>query len=191
MASQEIQDTVLDAARDCVLAYGVRRTTLSDVARRAGVSRMSIYRRWPDMRSLVADLMSREWHAVLVHTAKATRRRGSARGRGVAQMVAVAGALREHPLLRKIRDVDPEVLLPYMLDRRGASQDEMLGFITEAVRAGQQDGSIRRGDPERMARAILLTVQSFTLSSALFTDKYGEADLDAELREALERYLAP
>src|SRR5215475_5710464 len=98
MASQEIQDTVLDAARDCVLAYGVRRTTLSDVARRAGVSRMSIYRRWPDMRSLVADLMSREWHAVLVRTAKATRRRGSARGsargRGVAQMVAVAGALR-------------------------------------------------------------------------------------------------
>jgi AcrR family transcriptional regulator len=191
MASQEIQDTVLDAARDCVLAYGVRRTTLSDVARRAGVSRMSIYRRWPDMRSLVADLMSREWHAVLVRTAKATRRGGSARGRRVAQMVAVAGALREHPLLRKIRDVDPEVLLPYMLDRRGASQDEMLGFIAEALRAGQQDGSIRRGDPERMARAVLLTVQSFTLSSALFTDKYGEADLDAELRETLDRYLAP
>lgn len=195
MASQEIEDIVLDAARDCVLAYGVRRTTLSDVARRAGVSRMSIYRRWPDVRSLVADLMSREWHAVLVGTAKATRRRGSRRGslrgRGVAQMVAVAGALREHPLLRKIRDVDPEVLLPYMLDRRGASQDEMLDFIVEAVRGGQQEGSIRRGDPERMARAVLLTVQSFVLSSALFTDKYPAADVDAELAAMLDRYLAP
>ena len=36
---------VLDAARACVLDVGVRRTTLSDVARRAGVSRMSLYRR--------------------------------------------------------------------------------------------------------------------------------------------------
>ncbi|MCP2262032.1 transcriptional regulator, TetR family, partial [Streptoalloteichus tenebrarius] len=32
-------DTLLDAARECVLAVGVRRTTLTDVARRAGVSR--------------------------------------------------------------------------------------------------------------------------------------------------------
>jgi AcrR family transcriptional regulator len=189
--SQEIQDAVLDATRDCVLAYGVRRTTLADVARRAGVSRMSIYRRWPDVRSLVADLMSREWHGVLVHTAAKPRRRGSGRGRVVAQVVAVAGALRAHPLLCKIREVDPEVLLPYMLDRRGASQDEMLSFIVEALRGGQHDGSIRRGDAERMARAVLLTVQTFVLSSALFTDKYDGGDLDAELGAILDRYLAP
>src|SRR2546430_2766797 len=153
MASPEIEDAVLDATRDCVLAYGVRRTTVSDVARRAGVSRMSIYRRWPDVRSLVADLMSREWHGVLVDTANAQHRRGAVRRRTVAQIVAVAAALRAHPLLRKIREVDPEVLLPYLLDRRGASQDEMLAFVEEAVRAGQRDGSVRRGDPRRLARA--------------------------------------
>ena len=54
-------DAVLDAVRDCVLAVGVRRTTLTDVARRAGVSRMTLYRRWPDVRTLVGDLMTREW----------------------------------------------------------------------------------------------------------------------------------
>src|SRR6266540_2283834 len=173
MPSQEIEDAVLDATRDCVLAYGVRRTTLSDVARRAGVSRMSIYRRWPDVRSLVADLMSREWHVVLVTTA------------------AVVRALRTLPLLRKIREVDPEVLLPYIMDRRGASQDEMLAFLVEAIRDGQRDGSIRRGNPERMALAVLLTAQTFVLSSALFTDKYRDRDLDTELRTVLDRYLSP
>src|SRR5437763_16171929 len=116
MASPEIEDAVLDATRDCVLAYGVRRTTVSDVARRAGVSRMSIYRRWPDVRSLVADLMSREWHAVIVGTAAKVRRHRPARRRAVAEIVAGAAALRAHPLLRKIREVDPEVLLPYLLD---------------------------------------------------------------------------
>jgi AcrR family transcriptional regulator len=192
VVSQGIDDVVLDAARDCVLAFGVRRTTLTDVARRAGVSRMSIYRRWPDVRSLVADLMSREWHSVLVAAAgSAKRQRGTLRARGVAQIVAVVRALREHPLLRKIREVDPEVLLPYMLDRRGTSQDEMLGFVVQALRTGQREGSIRSGDPDRMGRAVLLAAQPFALSSALVSDKYDAAELDRELAELLDRYLAP
>jgi AcrR family transcriptional regulator len=192
MASQGIEDSALDAARDCVLAFGVRRTTLTDVARRAGVSRMSIYRRWPDVRSLVADLMSREWHVVLVGAAAAAKRRGGSRlVSGVSQIVAVARALREHPLLRKIREVDPEVLLPYMLDRRGTSQDEMLTFIVQALRTGQRASHVRHGDAERMGRAVLLTVQSFVLSSALVADTCNEDDLDLELTAILDRYLAP
>ncbi len=63
-AARTADDTVLDAARDCVLAVGVRRTTLTDIARRAGVSRMTLYRRWPDVRTIVADLMTREWTGI-------------------------------------------------------------------------------------------------------------------------------
>src|SRR2546430_12359708 len=188
MASPEIEDAVLDATRDCVRAYGVRRTTVADVASRAGVSRMSIYRRWPDVRSLVAGLMSREWHRVLVGTAGAPQRRGMVRRRAVAQMVAVGAALRAHPLLRKIREADPEVLLPYMLDRRGASQDEMLAFVEEAVRAGQRDGSGRRGNARRLARAALLPAPSLVLSSALLADAYSEDELETALGVVLGRY---
>jgi AcrR family transcriptional regulator len=190
--STGIEDAVLDATRDCVLAYGVRRTTLTDVAKRAGVSRMSIYRRWPDVRSLVADLMSREWHAVLVAAAAAgLKRRGRRRARGVAQIVAVVRGLREHPLLRKIQEVDPEILLPYMLERRGTSQEEMLEFVVQALRTGQREGSIRAGDPERMSRAILLAAQPFALSAALVTDKYDATELDTELTALLDAYLSP
>ena len=190
--STGIEDAVLDATRDCVLAYGVRRTTLTDVAKRAGVSRMSIYRRWPDVRSLVADLMSREWHAVLVAAAAAgLKQRGRGRARGVAQIVAVVRGLREHPLLRKIQEVDPEILLPYMLERRGTSQEEMLEFVVQALRTGQREGSIRAGDPERMSRAILLAAQPFALSAALVTDKYDATELDVELTALLDAYLAP
>ena len=55
------RDTYLDAARDCILDVGWRRTTLTEVARRAGVSRMTIYRTWADMPQLLSDLMTREW----------------------------------------------------------------------------------------------------------------------------------
>ena len=56
-------DRVLDAARACVLDVGVRRTTMTDVARRAGVSRMTLYRRFPD---LDGERAPRQWKRSLV-----------------------------------------------------------------------------------------------------------------------------
>ncbi|WP_328429986.1 TetR/AcrR family transcriptional regulator [Streptomyces sp. NBC_00443] len=189
-------DAVLDAVRDCVLAVGVRRTTLTDVARRAGVSRMTLYRRWPDVRSLVGDLMTREWVAVAT-AAMPERQPGgtSARGLIVDGLVTGVGAFRAHPLFRKIVDVDPELLLPYVLDRRGASQQALLALLADGLREGHADGSVRAGHVERQARALLLIVQSFTLSLRTMTDE-DDADLSseaflAELRSILERTLTP
>ncbi|MFG3006525.1 TetR/AcrR family transcriptional regulator [Streptomyces calvus] len=188
-------DAVLDAVRDCVLAVGVRRTTLTDVARRAGLSRMTLYRRWPDVRSLVGDLMTREWIAVA--TGAIPERRPGTTGRDTLTegLVAAVRAFGAHPLFRKILDVDPELLLPYVLDRRGASQDALLELLADALREGHADGSVRRGHPVRQARSVLLIVQSFTLSLQTMTDEDDpelapEAFL-GELRDILERTLTP
>ncbi|GGS70126.1 TetR family transcriptional regulator [Nonomuraea spiralis] len=159
---------MLDAARACVLAYGVRRTTLTDVARRAGVSRMTIYRRWPDVRSLVADLMTREWVEVVS---------GLDLSDPVRAIVAGVRGLRAHPLWRKIVEADPELLLPYLLDRRGASHEAVLALLEPAV-----------GGPAR-ARAVLLVAQSFLLSAPTMLDPVTLDDLDAELAALLEAYL--
>jgi AcrR family transcriptional regulator len=188
-------DTVLDAARDCVLAVGVRRTTLTDVARRAGVSRMTLYRRWPDVRTLVGDVMTREWVGLAVAAMPERVPGAPARGRLVDGLVAGVEAFRAHPLFHKILDVDPELLLPYVLDRRGASQDALLGLITGALKEGHEDGSVRAAHPDLQARSVLLIVQSFTLSLRTMTDDsdpgLGEAAFLAELRTLLERTLVP
>ncbi|WP_067481986.1 TetR/AcrR family transcriptional regulator [Actinomadura hibisca] len=186
-------DTVLDAARDCVLAVGVRRTTLTDIARRAGVSRMTLYRRWPDVRTIVGDLMTREWTALAADVQDLGG--GLVRGRLVDSLVAGVRAFRDHPLLRKIVEVDPELLLPYVLDRCGASQEAFLELFEAAVAAGQADGSVRAGHPVRQARALLLVVQSFALSAPIMIDaadpELAPDAFDAELRHTLERTLAP
>ncbi|MFF4648379.1 TetR/AcrR family transcriptional regulator [Streptomyces sp. NPDC001380] len=188
-------DAVLDAARDCVLAVGVRRTTLTDVARRAGVSRMTLYRRWPDVRTLVGDLMTREWTAVAVAAAPDPGGTRPVRGALVDGLVEGVRAFRAHPLFRKILDVDPELLLPYVLDRRGASQDALLALLDEALRAGHADGTVRPGSAARQARALLLLLQSFTLSLRTMADDadpgLAEDALLGELRHILERTLAP
>src|SRR3954466_2538513 len=102
------EGVVLDAARACILAVGVRRTTLTDIARRAGVSRMTLYRRWPDVRTIVADLMTREWLALAAEVASGAS--GDTRTRLVDILVLGTRRLREHPLFRKIIEVDPEIL---------------------------------------------------------------------------------
>ncbi len=187
------RDTVLDAARDCVLAVGVRRTTLTDVARRAGLSRMTIYRLWPDVQTLVADLMTREWASVVTPVG-ASEDGTPVRSQAVAALVAGVAALRAHPLFHKILEVDPEVLLPYLLQRRGTSQDFMLRALEGTLRAGHRDGSIRTDQPARQARSVLLVLQSFAMSGHIMTGDdpaLSAAAFDEELRRILERYLTP
>ncbi|MFF7319975.1 TetR/AcrR family transcriptional regulator [Streptomyces albogriseolus] len=188
-------DAVLDAVRDCVLAVGVRRTTLTDVARRAGVSRMTLYRRWPDVRSLVGDLMTREWIGVATGAMPVRRPGMTARELLTEGLVDAVRDFVAHPLFRKILDVDPELLLPYVLDRRGASQEALLGLLADVLREGHTDGSVRRAPVERQARSVLLIVQSFTLSLRTMTDE-DDPELSAEaflgeLRAILERTLTP
>src|SRR6266498_3855248 len=92
-------DLLLDAARDCVLDVGVRRTTLSSVARAAGVSRMTLYRRFPDVRSLLAALMTREFGTLLTAADQRTSAARHARDRLVAATVASVLALADNPLM--------------------------------------------------------------------------------------------
>src|SRR6187200_1047027 len=99
-------EALLDAARESIVAVGWRRSTLTDVARRAGVSRMTIYRRWPDMQTLLGDLMTREWSGLVGHG-------GSAAGpltRLADRVASTVAALRDNELFAKIVHVDPELL---------------------------------------------------------------------------------
>src|ERR1700710_2053967 len=87
-------DRYLDAAREVILAVGWSRTTLTDIARRAGVSRMTLYRRWPDTQTLLADLMTREWGSVVALATERDASRSSARERITGGVVATVQALR-------------------------------------------------------------------------------------------------
>src|SRR3954451_10723428 len=188
MRNKPADAAVLDAALECVLAVGVRRTTLTDVARRAGLSRMTLYRRWPDLDTLVADVMTRELLAV---AGAGLAGPGLDRAALVDRFVEVADRLRTHPLIRKIVDVDPELLLPYVLDRRGRSTDAFLVQLVAAVTAAQAGGTVRAGDPAVLGRFLLLTGQSYVLSAAAVAGDTDPDRLRAELRELIDRYLRP
>ncbi|MCH9721517.1 MAG: TetR/AcrR family transcriptional regulator; helix-turn-helix transcriptional regulator [Actinomycetia bacterium] len=54
------ESTILDAALVEFDRHGIRKVTLGDVARRAGVSRTTIYRRFANRDELIAAVMDRE-----------------------------------------------------------------------------------------------------------------------------------
>jgi len=150
------------------------------------VSRMTIYRTWSDMPAVLGDLMTREWGEVV---ARAVTEADAALGKGataadriVAEVVATTRALRENELFLRIVELDPELLLPYLLTRRGRSQEAIAELTAGRLREGQQDGSVREGDPVAIARTLLLATHGFVLSAhTMVDDEVSEDDLDGEL----------
>lgn len=177
----------LDAAREALLDLGWSRTTLTEIARRAGVSRMTLYRAWPDMNSLLADLMTREWADVLTVSQAADHRE-----RVVESVVGSVKALRGNEMFNRIIELDPERLLPYLLQRPGRSQELLVSFLAEGIREGQAEGQIREGDANLIADTILLQAHGFALSAQTFADTDERlAQVDFQFTDALMRYLAP
>src|SRR6478609_8143484 len=186
------RDAYLDAARDCILDVGWRRTTLTEVARRAGVSRMTIYRTWSDMPQLLSDLMTREWSGVVADALADEDPDTPTVERLVGDIVGTVQQLRENELFIRIVDLDPELILPYLFSRRGRSQDAILELTVAALRTAQAEGAARVGNPVAMARSMLLAAHGFVLSAhTMVDDQVSAEELDAELTLALTRSLQP
>ena len=185
---------ILDAARACVLSAGVHDTTLNDVARRAGVSRMTLYRRYSDIGSLISEVLGHEFARILrEHTTEppnAPPDPRPARRRLVDTVLDVVRAFHADPLMRQVLQAEPEILMPYLINRFGSTQQIAVTLLAHRLDAGYRDGSIRRGSIAVQAHAIVLTAQAFIVSAAA-SGPVPVFRLLAELGEMLDGYLAP
>lgn len=189
-ASPVHQDPVLDAARATVLDFGVRRATLTEVARRAGLSRMTVYRRYSDGNELMRALMSREFGAVLVEAQNRAAGLKDPLERVVAGVSETLAMLMEHPLMLRLLELEPEMLLPYLTDRVGAFQRAGRQALAAWIAEAQELGAIRDGGPERLASTIELAARGFVLAARTQSPQERDAVL-RELERMIEAYLTP
>jgi len=82
--------------------------------------------------------------------------------------------------MRAVLDMEPELILPYIVRRLGSTQRLAEAYLAAEVKAGHADGSIREADPPTQVRALLLVIQSFVLS---LRPAASDVDSDALLAE--------
>ncbi len=182
-----VEKRILDAAAVCILAYGVERTTVTEIARRARVSRPTIYRRWPDIRWVIAELLTIRIAGVL----EAVPDRGVGREEMVDRVVAVAEHLRNDEIVMSVIINAPGLAMVYIAERLGTSQQILIDALAEAIKAAQADGSVRDGDPRQLAAMCLLITQSTIQSAQMVEAILDTKALNAELTHSLNGYLKP
>ncbi|HEV7651635.1 MAG TPA: TetR family transcriptional regulator [Actinophytocola sp.] len=178
-----VGESIVDAALAEFLAYGLRRTTVDVVARRAGVSRATLYRRFDGKDALVQAVLVRESRRFFASIAGAVRDLPSQRERLVEGFVVGVRYAREDRLLNRLLASDPEALLPYLTTNGAlvvaAARDFLVRQAPDATVAGRT--------PMGVAEVFVRLAISFTL----LPESAVPLETDDEVRAFARAYLAP
>jgi AcrR family transcriptional regulator len=180
-----VSDRILDAALGLAAASGVRNLTMDDVARRAGVGRMTVYRRFGDRARLVEALAVREGRRCLDQLDAAIPPHAPIDEQVAAGFVTSIRIAREHPLLNRLARQEPDEVLRALVD------DGMFAlscaFLEQRLRASQRAGVL---GPVAVDQAAELLVR-LALSFVLLQDSVLPLDDEEQAREVARRLVAP
>ncbi|MEX1177820.1 MAG: TetR family transcriptional regulator [Nitriliruptor sp.] len=119
MSTEDTRRRILDAALTIMSRYGLARLSLEDVAREAKVSRQTVYRYVGSREGLITATILREEEAFLARMRAATTEHHELRPALGAAIAAALTSAREHPLLDRLLETEPEALLPFLTDGSG------------------------------------------------------------------------
>lgn len=157
-------DPVLLAAYEALINYGLSRATLTDVAKRAGVSRMTVYRRYDTLSQLMSAVLTAELVSLLAIASQETRE-GSDAQRLSALVAEASRLIAEHPLMSRLLALEPESLMPVIVERRGSTQVAAEAALASLI-AESRDGSVRVVDPAQASRTLVTAASGFVFGSS-------------------------
>jgi AcrR family transcriptional regulator len=179
---------VLDAAVSEIAASGMGKLKIDPVARRAGVNRATIYRRFGDLDGLIEAVTMREGRRMAETVAEAVAGRSDHRERAVEAFVACLRMAREHPVIARVAALEPQALI-----EAGMADDAALlslggAVVAEQLRAAQADGLAMHLDPDEAGR----TVAMLFAACVVMPTKHGvDLRTDESVRAYARRTLIP
>lgn len=184
-AEPDVDDRILDAAAR-LLQLSTRKPPIAELARQAGVSRPTVYRRYADSEAVIRALWEREIARLLDETP----RRAGGRAALVTQVVDLADRISTHETLGRMFSADQPLIARYIVDRLGGGQRVLLGVLREAIATGQAGGTVRKGRPDELAAMTLLIAQSAIQSRRMIAEFLPTKAWRRELARAIDGYLA-
>ena len=179
------RDPVLDAALAAFLDFGIRRTSMGEIARRAGISPATLYRRYAQKSDVVMAVGLREAQRELAYVDHKVDPSAPPLEQLVQLYSAVAHRLRDNRLLQRVLATEPETVLPRLTLEAAPLLQIGHGYLAAFITRLQADGHLPTYDANPVADFLTRVAQSEILTPAV-------APLDeAGTRAFVRDHLAP
>jgi AcrR family transcriptional regulator len=187
----EFTSRILRATLEQAKLVGIRRTTMEDVARRSGVGRATLYRRFPTKAVLIDAVVLAEARRFMEGSALAHAQADTIEDSLVYGTVFTVTFLREHSLLRKLLRTEPETILPSLTIDAGAILDFATGHSAALLRADIYGATATTPAQERHLHTVAELQTRLTLSFIVTPHtSINLADID-DTRAYVRDYLMP
>jgi AcrR family transcriptional regulator len=160
----ELTTRILRATLEQAELVGIRRTTMEDVARRGGVGRATLYRRFPTKAALIDAIVFAEARRFMNGSASAHARADNVEDSLVFDTVFTVTFLREHTLLRKLLRTEPETILPSLTIDAGTILDFATDYSAALLRTDIYGSAATTPAQERHLRTVAELQTRLTLS---------------------------
>ncbi len=172
---------ILDATELCVGRYGIRRTSLGEVARVGKFSRGSIYRYFADKEALIEGLFLR-LRVVHLNRVEAVLEGESTLVDKMTQTVVLGRKNLGQGLFASLAEIEPETLAIMFLDNR--FYERSVEFWPPHIRMAQQSGEISADVDIAFAIDFIMRL---AVSLVTFPDMGLSLHNESEIRAYLSR----
>lgn len=177
-------DPVLDTVERCLTRYGLRRTSMTDIARELGVARTTLYRQVSSIEDAIALVAARQLY-VFLDELIALLTQGAGPQTFIDAAFRTITFVRSSPLALRVLNDEPELIGALVTDGRLPDYvNQVVELVAPVFDAAMVTGAIRTADPRLTAAFIVRLIGVFILVPA-------DDDLEALLRLALEPILQP
>lgn len=186
--TDDVTVRLLDAAYEQFCRMGIKRSTMADVARLAGVSRITVYRRFDTKEALVEHVVRREFRRYFEQFATEIRGADTVADRVVLGFVSSLRAIRHNRLIGGLMAVEPDSVVPSMTTDGGRTQYVVQQFVAARLREEQRAGQVAAEvDVDVVAEMMVRVCTSFLVVPSHVID----LDNDARMREVARQFLVP
>ena len=163
-ALDETVGRILDAAEQEFLANGVRKTSVDAIARRAGIGRVTIYRRLGDKEGLIRAVVLRQCARLLEEVHRAAARGTTVDDRLALGFVAMLRAMRGRTFFAAWLKQDPDEILRAVTVDAETALRLAISLTAQQIRLAQGAGELPPYDAEPVAEILVRLAHSFILS---------------------------
>lgn len=157
-------DSVLDGALAAFLDFGIRRSSVNEIARRSGISPATLYRWYGSKDGIVAAVVLRETRRFLAEVESHVDPAGAPEDQLAEVSVVVARRLRDQPLLRRLIETEPDDVLPRLTTHGWPVIRAGAEYLTGHIERLMDEGRIDRFDPAPLAEILARVTHSMLLT---------------------------